>query len=73
LWASNSGNNGDGDGDGVKDTAACTKTGERGLMMTMGHGLCVSICVSGEAMKNKAGPEKGMAAWNMDCSEVSDR
>jgi hypothetical protein len=34
-------NNGDGDGDGAKDTAACATTGERGMMVAMGHGLCI--------------------------------
>ncbi len=32
--------------------------GERGVMVAMGHGLCVSLCVCGEATKNKAGPKK---------------
>jgi hypothetical protein len=48
-WAFNSGN----DGDGVKDTAACVMTGERGMMVVMGHGLCVCLGVCGETTKNK--------------------
>jgi hypothetical protein len=32
--------------------------GERGVMVAMGHVLCVSLCVCGEAMKNKVGPKK---------------
>jgi hypothetical protein len=38
--------NGDGDGagDGAKDMAACTTTGERGMMVAMDNGLCV-LCV----------------------------
>ncbi len=42
---SNSGDNEDGDGDGAKDMAACTMTGERGVMVAVGHGLCVCLCV----------------------------
>jgi hypothetical protein len=44
---------GDGDGDGARDMAACTTTGERGIMVAMGHGFCVCFCVSGETTKNK--------------------
>jgi hypothetical protein len=53
--AFNNGNNGNGDGDGAKDTAACAMTGERGVMVAMGHGLCVSFCVFGEAIKIRLG------------------
>jgi hypothetical protein len=35
-----------------------TPPGERGMMVAMGHGLCVSFWVSGEMMKNKVGPKK---------------
>ncbi len=48
-WAFNSGN----DGGGAKDTAACTMTGERGIMVAMGHGLCVCFGVCGETTKNR--------------------
>jgi hypothetical protein len=41
------------DGDGAKDKVACTMTGERGMMVAMGHGLCVCLCVCGETTKNK--------------------
>ncbi len=45
------------DGDGAKDTAACITTGERGMMVATGHGLCVyCVClggVCGETTKNK--------------------
>jgi hypothetical protein len=34
-----------GDGDGAKDMAAHATTGERGVMVGMGHGLCVFLCV----------------------------
>jgi hypothetical protein len=33
--------------------AAHTTPGERGMMVAMGHGLCVSFWVSGEMTKNK--------------------
>ena len=33
-------------------------TGERGMMVVMGHGLCVSFCVCGETTKNKVKPKK---------------
>jgi hypothetical protein len=32
-------------------------TGERGMMVAMGHGLCVCFCVCGEAIK-KVGTKK---------------
>jgi hypothetical protein len=39
-------NNGDGDGDGKKNTAACTTTGERGMMVAMAVVcVCVFVCV----------------------------
>jgi hypothetical protein len=41
------------DGDGARDMAACVTTGERGIMVAMGHGICVCFCVSGETTKNK--------------------
>jgi hypothetical protein len=41
------------DGDGAKDTPTGTTTGERGMMVTMGHGLCVCFGVCGETTKNK--------------------
>jgi hypothetical protein len=40
-------------GDGEKDTAAHATTGERGVMVAMGHGLCVCFCVHGKTTKNK--------------------
>ncbi len=40
------------DEDGAKDTAACVETGERGIMLAMGHGLCVCLGVCGETTKN---------------------
>jgi hypothetical protein len=46
------GNNGNGDGDGTKDMAACATTGERGMMVATGHGLCVCFCVWRETTKN---------------------
>jgi hypothetical protein len=47
------GDNGDGDGDSAKDMAACATTGERGVMVAMGHGLCMCFCVCEETTKNK--------------------
>jgi hypothetical protein len=41
------------DGVGAKDTAACATIGERGMMVSMGHGLCVCFGVCGETTKNK--------------------
>jgi hypothetical protein len=41
------------DGDGAKDTPTCAMTGERGMMVAAGHGLCVCFGVSGETTKNK--------------------
>ncbi len=40
-------------GDGAKDTATCAMIGERGMMVAMGHGLCVCFGVCGETTKNK--------------------
>ena len=34
------------------DMAAHTMPGERGVMVAMGHGLCVSFWVSGEMTKH---------------------
>ena len=45
---SGGGDNGDGEADGTKDMAAHTTPGERGVMVAMGHGLCVSFWVRGE-------------------------
>jgi hypothetical protein len=38
--------------------AAHATPGERGMMVVMGHGLCVNLCVCGETTKNKGGPKK---------------
>ncbi len=59
------------DGNGTKDTAACAATGERGMMVAMGHGLCVSFCVCGEAMKIRLDLKKVMASWSL-LREVSN-
>jgi hypothetical protein len=40
---SNGGDNGNGEGDGTKDMVAHTTPGKRGVMVAMGHGLCVSF------------------------------
>jgi hypothetical protein len=50
-WAIDGSNNGTGDGDGVKDRAACATTGERGMVVTRGHGWCLCFCVCGETTK----------------------
>ena len=56
--ASDDGDNGDGEGNSTKDMAAHTMPGERGMMVAMGHGLCVSFWVSEEMTKiRKRGPE----------------
>jgi hypothetical protein len=37
---------GDNNGGGAKDSAACITTGERGMMVAMGHGcVCVLVCM----------------------------
>jgi hypothetical protein len=36
---------GNNDGGGAKDNAACATTGERGVMVVTGYGLCVFWCV----------------------------
>jgi hypothetical protein len=36
-----------------RDTPAGAMTGERGMMVATGHGLCVCFGVSGETTKNK--------------------
>ncbi len=38
--------------------AAHPTTGEKGMMVAMGHGLCVSLCVCRETTKNKVEPKK---------------
>ncbi len=71
-WASNGSNNGNGDGDSTKDTAAHTTTGERGMMVVMGHGLCVFLCVCGKTAKNKVGPKQSQCVLELkDRSDVS--
>ncbi len=42
---SDNGDNGNGEGDGTKDMTAHTMPLERGGMVAMGHGLCVSFRV----------------------------
>ncbi len=50
VWrASDGGNN----GGGAKDTTACITTGERGMMVARGHGLCVCFGLCGETTKNE--------------------
>jgi hypothetical protein len=41
-WRAFKGSN---NGDSVKDTAAHAMTGERGMMVVMGHGLCMCVLV----------------------------
>ncbi len=41
------------DGDSAKDTPTGATTGERGVMVATGHGLCVCFGVCGETTKNK--------------------
>ncbi len=48
---SDDGDNGNGEGNGTKGMAAHTTPGERGMMVVMGHGLCVSFWVSEEMTK----------------------
>jgi hypothetical protein len=65
-WQASAGsNNGNGEGDGTKDMAAHPTTGERGMMVAMGHGLCESFCVYGETTKNKVGPKKSQCALEL--------
>jgi hypothetical protein len=49
-WRAFDGSN---DGDSAKDMAAHTTIGERGMMVAMGHGLCVCFGVCGETIQNK--------------------
>jgi hypothetical protein len=51
--AGDGGYNGNGNGDGAKDPAIWATTGERGMMVAMGHGLCVCFGLCGETTKNK--------------------
>ncbi len=48
---SDDGDNRDGEGNDTKDMAAHTTPGERGMMVAMGYGLCVSFWVSEEMTK----------------------
>jgi hypothetical protein len=52
--------------------AAHATTGERGMMVAMGHGLCVYFCVSRETTKNKVGPKKSQCFLEHKLCEVSD-
>ncbi len=45
--------NGSNNGEDMKDTATCATTGKRGVMVAMGHGLCVCYGVCGKTTKNK--------------------
>jgi hypothetical protein len=40
------------DEEGAKDMAACATTGERRMMVAMGHGLCLCFGACGETTKN---------------------
>jgi hypothetical protein len=60
-----------GDGDGAKDMATHATTGERGMMVAMGHGLYVSFCVCGVTTKNKVGPKKVMVPWSIDRARLA--
>ncbi len=62
---SNGGNNGNGEGGNTKDMAAHTMPGEGGMMVAMGHGLCVSFCVCGETTKNEVGPKKSQCTLEL--------
>ena len=39
--------------------------GERGVMVAMGHGLCVSFWVRGEMTKNRSDLKKCNATWSL--------
>jgi hypothetical protein len=50
-WRAFNGNNNE---DGAKDTAAHVTTGERGMMVAPGHGLCVyCVCLGGVCGETK--------------------
>jgi hypothetical protein len=49
----------------VQRTSTHPTTGERGMMVAMGHGLCVSLCVCGETTKNKVGPKKSQCVLEL--------
>jgi hypothetical protein len=51
--ASDNGDDGNGECYDTKDMAAHTTPVERGMMVAMGHGLCVSLLVSEEMTKIK--------------------
>ncbi len=67
------GGNNDGEGDGKKDVAAHTMPGERGIIVAMGHGLCVSFWVSGELTKNKVGPKKVQCSLELTQTQGATR
>ncbi len=43
-----------------------------GMMVVMGHGLCVSFCLCEETIKNKLGPKKGDDTLELiDCARLA--
>jgi hypothetical protein len=45
--------------------AAHARTGEKGVMVAMGHGLFVCFCVSVETTKNKVRLKKVNVSWSL--------
>jgi hypothetical protein len=41
-------------------------TGDRGMMVAMDHGLCVSFCVCGEAIKIRLDLKIVKVSWSID-------
>ncbi len=64
------GDNGDGEGDGTKDMAAHTTPGERGMMVAMGPGLCVSFWTTPHAHESSSGRTWGNCSRNGEQRET---
>ncbi len=56
----------------MKDMAAHTMTGERGMMVAMSHGLCVCFCVCRVTTKNRLDLKKPMHLGAYRLHEVSN-
>jgi hypothetical protein len=57
----------------VKDMATHATTRERGVLVAMGHGLCVSFCVYGETMKIRSDLIRVNGSWSIKPPRVSNR
>jgi hypothetical protein len=43
----------------------------RGMMVAMGHGLCVNFCLCGETKNISWDQKKVMASWSIDCARLA--